>query len=106
MCPLSNKLAVVRAQCNGKLYWFSDAGKITPALAAGQDYIKTHAVMWEGPEKPPEGVRIQANYRGAPPIVTVESKPLTGEGAQKREETAHEAPVKKRRSGIFEFLEG
>jgi hypothetical protein len=103
LCPISGKHAVLRAQCNGKVYWFSDAGKITPALAVGQEYIEKHGVMWDAPNSPPENVQVKPNYRGAPPIVTVESKALTGEGAERREEKP--AP-KKKQSGIFDFLGG
>lgn len=113
MCPLSGKWAVVRAQCNGRLYWFSDAGKITPALPMGQQFINDNAVMWEAPEKPPEHVTIRANYRGAPPIVNVEKpneaptgKALTDESEEKRENKPAARAREKRTAGIFDILKG
>jgi hypothetical protein len=69
VCPITKKLAVVRADCRGKLYFYSEAGKITPNLITGQAWLKAAFVQWGTPDKPPESIMLRVVVHGAPPIV-------------------------------------
>ncbi|MPY23913.1 hypothetical protein [Shewanella sp. YLB-07] len=82
LCPLCNKLAPVRKDRNGKLYYVSKAGMIKPNLPAGQDWLLNNAVIWPHGVKP---VAITEPFNIQPELVNEskqqdvpvnESKPL------------------------------
>lgn len=109
LCPFSQKYAVVRADKRGKLYYFSEVGKVTPNLPAGQRYLAQNAILWpEG--KQPVNVTITEQYAGAPPLVVVNApeKPLTPQAEPKRDEKPltpqAEPKPEKKRGFLSEFL--
>jgi hypothetical protein len=110
-CPITGKLSVVRADCRGKLYFYSEAGKITPNLFTGQTWIRSVYTQWPAPEQPPEGVEVRIIAAGAPPIVTIigHNKPLTPQPAPVAQENAPPVVTEKRkqkRSALSDFMWG
>ncbi|WP_333609153.1 hypothetical protein [Arsukibacterium sp.] len=69
-CPFTGQLSVVREDKRGKLYYYSQAGKIAPNLPAGQRWL-------QGKMQPLENYTINATAAGFPPDV----KPLTQQPA-------------------------
>lgn len=65
-CPFTGQLSVVREDKRGKLYYYSQAGKIAPNLPAGQRWLKERM-------QPLENYSITQLAAGFPPDV----KPLT-----------------------------
>lgn len=49
-CPICGKWGEVRRDKRGKLYYLSDAGKITPNLPAGQEWLLKNAIMYSKSE--------------------------------------------------------
>lgn len=93
-CPFTGRLSVVRADCRGKKYYYSAAGKIAPNLAAGQRWLNENMM-------PLEQFSVNATAQGYPPEV----EPLTQQAAPVREEipltdTGEQKPARK------SFLEG
>ncbi|WP_286269536.1 hypothetical protein [Thalassotalea hakodatensis] len=111
-CPLSGHLSVVRADKRGKLYYFSQFGKITPNLPQGQQWLREKAVLWPDATQP-ENIRLETLYAGAPPVVTITQqsepeKPLTEKGEQKRPEkalTGESVTPKRKKSALSWLLE-
>lgn len=101
LCPFTKRLAVVRADCRGKKYYYSQAGKIAPNLAAGQRWLTDNM-------RPLSDFAITETAAGYPPEV----EPLTqapAQGQDKKPLTAKpdSAPPEtppKRRSFLDEFL--
>ncbi|MGV2873508.1 hypothetical protein [Colwellia sp. E150_009] len=111
LCPLSDKLSVVRADKRGKLYYFSECGKIAPNLPQGQKWLNQKTVFWDDGQ--PENIRIETLYNGAPPVVTLTQeseplraeKPLTPEPEPRRvEKPLTPEPVTKKRPFLSEFF--
>lgn len=71
LCPIQNELSVVRRDCRGKLYYYSQAGKITPNLPQGQEWLQRNAELWENPNQPPSNVELKTLVNGAPPQVII-----------------------------------
>lgn len=118
-CPIQNEFCVVRRDCRGKLYYYSQAGKITPNLPQGQEWMQANAVLWGNPNQPPEGVELKTVVNGAPPQVIINASsrtekptenPLTPQGAEKRTENppepVTEKPKKKRTQSALAYLLG
>lgn len=112
-CPLSKQLSVVRADKRGKLYYFSQFGKITPNLPQGQKWLSEKATLWPDGIQP-DNIRLESLYVGAPPIVTLtqssepkrEEKALTPQVEEKREEKAlTDKPVTKKKPFLSELFE-
>ena len=68
-CPMSGDLCVVRQDCRGKFYFYSNMGKITPNLFGGQEWVKKHLTKWDAPEQPPDGLNMRLIAAGLPPIL-------------------------------------
>lgn len=49
-CPISGKLAEVRRNKRGKLYYVGEAGMITPNLPVGQAWLLENAEMFKAEE--------------------------------------------------------
>lgn len=47
-CPFTGELSVVRKDCRGKLYYYSQAGKIAPNLPQGQKWLSENMLPLEG----------------------------------------------------------
>lgn len=75
VCPFTRRHAVVRADCRGKKYFYSAAGKIAPNLAAGQRWVNENML-------PLEKFSVNETAPGYPPEV----EPLTDKPAPEREE--------------------
>lgn len=93
-CPFTGGLSVVREDKRGKLYYYSNAGKITPNLAQGQAYLRDNM-------QPLTAFTVTEISAGAPPSVA----PLTQQGAPVREKiplTENEPPAKAPRKSILE----
>lgn len=96
-CPFTGDLAVVRKDVRGKLYYYSQAGKIAPNLPQGQAFLSANM-------KPLTGFTVTELAAGAPPIV----KPLTDEPEPKRTEIpltdkgGTETPQKAKAKSILE----
>lgn len=71
VCPFTKQLAVVREDCRGKLYYYSQAGKVAPNLPQGQEWMRLNSRIWNKPGAP-EGVTVTEIIRGAPPVVKIE----------------------------------
>ena len=54
-CPLCKELAAVRKNKNGKFYYISRAGLITPSAEFGQTWFVEHAEIWGEEGSAPEG---------------------------------------------------
>lgn len=61
-CPFTGQLSVVREDKRGKLYYYSQAGKIAPNLPAGQRWLQAKM-------QPIENYTINATAAGFPPDV-------------------------------------
>ena len=55
-CPMCHKIAPVRKDRNGKLYYVSDAGMIKPNMPEGQNWLLENAVIWPHGVKPNDSV--------------------------------------------------
>lgn len=75
-CPFTGELSVVRADCRGKLYYYSQAGKIAPNLPQGQAWLSKN-------QMPLTDFEITVVAVGAPPVV--KKKALTEQGEQTRD---------------------
>ena len=110
-CPITNKLCVVRKDCRGKLYFYSEAGKITPNLITGQIWMQKAFTEWAAPEQPPEDVTLRIIAAGAPPVLELNGtkKALTPAPAivqtQNPPAVVTKAPEKKR-SFLHDFMMG
>lgn len=108
-CPFTGKAAAVRADCRGKLYYYSEAGKITPNLPQGQRWLERSMVRWPMPDQPPSGVEVREIVRGAPPIIEINraaAEPLTPTAETVTSEKPLTGVTAKKRAGIWDFLEG
>ena len=93
-CPFTGELAVVRADKKGKLYYYSQAGKIAPNLPQGQAYLQSNM-------QPLTAFDITEVSAGFPPSV----KPLTQQPAPVRTEkplTENKPDEKPRKKSILE----
>ena len=54
-CPLCDELAAVRKNRNGKFYYISRAGLITPSAEFGQAWFVDNAEIWGEEGTAPEG---------------------------------------------------
>lgn len=94
-CPFTGELAVVRADCRGKLYYYSQAGKIAPNLPQGQAWLAQN-------QMPLTDFEITVVAIGAPPVV--KKKALTDEGAPVRAEIPLTEQSAKPAKSIMEFF--
>lgn len=92
-CPFTKRLAVVRADCRGKKYFYSAAGKIAPNLAAGQRWLNENMM-------PLEKFSVNETAPGYPPEV----EPLTAQTAPKQEENPLTEKPEKKKSFLEAFL--
>lgn len=96
-CPFTNALSVVRRDCRGKLYYYSQAGKIAPNLPQGQTWLAAQM-------QPLTGYRVTEIARGAP----LQVEPLTDVTAEeKRAEPLTESADDKqpeKKGGILDWL--
>lgn len=92
-CPFTKRLAVVRADCRGKKYFYSAAGKIAPNLAAGQRWLNENMM-------PLEKFSVNETAPGYPPEV----EPLTTQAAPKQEENPLTDKTEKKKSFLEAFL--
>ncbi|NKF52784.1 hypothetical protein G3R49_19695 [Shewanella sp. WXL01] len=51
-CPICGDDALVRRDCNGKLYYVGKAGMIKPNLPSGQNWMLDNATIWPLGKKP------------------------------------------------------
>jgi hypothetical protein len=117
-CPITNQLSVVRRDCRGKLYYYSQAGKITPNLPQGQEFMNEFSTLWPNPNQPPDGVILKTLVNGAPPSVIITKTgekpaeiPLTEQGEPKQTEKPltneqEKAPKPKEKMSAFSYLFG
>jgi len=54
-CPFCLEPAAVRKNKNGKFYYISKAGLITPSGDFGQEWFAENATMWGEEGEPPDG---------------------------------------------------
>ena len=94
-CPFTGELAVVRADCRGKLYYYSQAGKIAPNLPQGQAWLRAN-------QMPLTDFEIVVVAIGAPPVV--KKKALTEQSAIVRDENPLTEKPAAPRSSIMEFF--
>jgi len=94
-CPFTGELSVVRADCRGKLYYYSQAGKIAPNLPQGQAWLAQN-------QMPLTDFEITVVAIGAPPVV--KKKALTDEGAQVRTEIPLTEKAEAKKPSIMEFF--
>ncbi|MFN3711564.1 MAG: hypothetical protein ACK4GU_13495 [Alishewanella aestuarii] len=92
-CPFTKRLAVVRADCRNKKYFYSAAGKIAPNLPAGQRWINDNM-------QPLEKFSINETAPGYPPEV----EPLTAQAAPERTEIPLTEKTGKSKSFLEAFL--
>lgn len=98
-CPFTGGLAVVRADCRGKLYYYSQAGKIAPNLPQGQAWLKAQM-------QPLTSYRVTEIARGAPlQVEPLTEVPATKEREKPLTDESEEKPPKKS-AGIMDFLGG
>jgi hypothetical protein len=91
LCPMSNTLAAVRRDCRGKLYYHSNAGKVTPNLPSGQEWMRSNAQLWPSANVPPPNVSVTQLMTGAPPQIVIK-KALTDAPEIKPEKTPEKLP--------------
>lgn len=93
-CPFTGELAAVRQDCRGKLYFYSQAGKIAPNLPAGQRWMQQNM-------QPLDGFEFEETARGYPPKITKKA------GAAPQAEHPGEQPDQPKKSGwLSEFIGG
>lgn len=108
-CPITGDFAVVRRDCRGKLYYYSQAGKIAPNLPQGQDWINEQSVLWPNPNQPPENVTLTVVVQGAPLTVVVNpvNEQVRTDAPQGESEIPlTPKPVKKTQSALSYLLNG
>lgn len=96
-CPFTQRLSAVRSDKRGKLYYYSEAGKIAPNLAAGQRFIKDNM-------KPIENFSVNATAAGYPPAIAPLTEQVEAVPAEKPlTQQVEVAPPVKRKSLLEEF---
>lgn len=66
LCPIMNELSAVRRDCRGKLYYYSQAGKIAPNLPQGQQWLEKNTIFVADD---PARFEFKEFMRGAPPVI-------------------------------------
>ena len=90
-CPMCCKLAPVRKDRNGKLYYVSDAGMIKPNMPEGQNWLLENAVIWSHGVKPTDPV----NESQATPIADIQTNVPVNESDPLRDKPVIESPLQR-----------
>jgi hypothetical protein len=111
ICPITNKLCVVREDCRGKFYFYSEAGKLTPNLITGQQWLKAAYTRWPSEDNPPDNIIIRMVAMGAPPILEYSGKkepvkPVPAPILQEKPVTGKGVTEDKPRNALHEFMFG